>query len=459
MRKILSVLLISIFMLSSYAAPYTYDDLISIMNVSNIELLMDDEVIKSATYDLNEAKGSYSPTIDLTLSGTYMVNPPSISRESLDSIMDQVLNKENPFASSMEGMFNDFDKLQIIDKPFMYMAQLNLTQPIFTWGKVTNVVKLYEKLLEIRKIEREDKAESLSVELEGYLGGIYYAESILEKLRLASEDAKELISIAESGYENGVMLLSDLNEARLSSSELDMALTEVEAQLAELRENVRKTVGSGISDDEYEFTPDEERYYAVSEMDRDELRLRAVSNSNSNILMASMAVEAAELGKDIASGNMYGKPDIALQVGLGYTGFLGNNWDSSGDYSLNLTLGLKTTLWDGGKILNDVKRAESQISTSSLTLENAKSQLSVALEDSFRTMDLAKSRISYYQTKSEVLNDDLRLIETQNASGYASESDILEKKIEIYQNEINLLTEKGNLMQGALAVEYIAGLR
>ena len=151
MRKILSVLLISIFMLSSYAAPYTYDDLISIMNVSNIELLMDDEVIKSATYDLNEAKGSYSPTIDLTLSGTYMVNPPSISRESLDSIMDQVLNKENPFASNIEGMFNDFDKLQIIDKPFMYMAQLNLTQPIFTWGKVTNAVKLYEKLLEIRK--------------------------------------------------------------------------------------------------------------------------------------------------------------------------------------------------------------------------------------------------------------------------------------------------------------------
>lgn len=457
MRKILSVLLISIFMLSSYAAPYTYDDLISIMNVSNIELLMDDEVIKSATYDLNEAKGNYSPTIDLTLSGTYMVNPPSISRESFDSVMQQVVNDTG--AGFINNLLKDFDELKIIDKPFMYMAQLNLTQPIFTWGKVTNAVKLYEKLLEIRKIEREDKAESLSVELEGYLGGIYYAESILEKLRLASEDAKELISIAESGYENGVMLLSDLNEARLSSSELDMATTEVEAQLAELRENVRKTVGSGIADDEYEFTPDEERYYAVSEMDRDELRLRAVSNSNSNILMASMAVEAAELGKDIASGSMYGKPDIALQVGLGYTGFLGNNWDSSGDYSLNLTLGLKTTLWDGGKILNDVKRAESQISTSSLTLENAKSQLSAALEDSFRTMDLAKSRISYYQTKSEVLNDDLRLIETQNASGYASESDILEKKIEIYQNEINLLTEKGNLMQGALAVEYIAGLR
>ena len=366
MRKILSVLLISIFMLSSYAAPYTYDDLISIMNVSNIELLMDDEVIKSATYDLNEAKGNYSPTIDLTLSGTYMVNPPSISRESLDSVMQQVVNDTG--AEIINNFLKDFDELKIIDKPFMYMAQLNLTQPIFTWGKVTNAVKLYEKLLEIRKIEREDKAESLSVELEGYLGGIYYAESILEKLRLASEDAKELISIAESGYENGVMLLYDLNEARLSSSELDMATTEVEAQLAELRENVRKTVGSGIADDEYEFTPDEERYYAVSEMDRDELRLRAVSNSNSNILMASMAVEAAELGKDIASGSMYGKPDIALQVGLGYTGFLGNNWDSSGDYSLNLTLGLKTTLWDGGKILNDVKRAESQISTSSLTL-------------------------------------------------------------------------------------------
>ena len=198
-------------------------------------------------------------------------------------------------------------------------------------------------------------------------------------------------------------------------------------------------------------------------MDRSDLRRGAVRNANSSIQMASMAIDAAELGEKIAKGSFYGKPDLALQVSLGYGGsrfpFIETNWNRKDDYSLNITVGMQTTLWDGGKILNDVKRAESQVSSSELTLESAKTQLSMALEENFRTMDLAISRIEYYQTKSDVLSDELDTLKAQLESGYVGDSDILQKQIEIYQNEISLLQEKANLMQGALAVEYIAGLR
>ena len=295
------------------------------------------------------------------------------------------------------------------------------------------------------------------------LGGLYYARAILEQLRLAAEDADSLIEIAKSGYENGVMLLDDYNVARLSKSELDMSVTEVEVQISSLMDSLEKTVGIELGDDDYSFIPDEEHYYEVSNLNRDELRTRAVSNANNNIKMASMSVEAAELGEDIARGSMYGKPDIALQVSLGYGGsrfpFIEKNWYRENDYSLNITVGLKTTLWDGGKIINNVRRSENQIESSNLTLESAKTQLSMALEENFRTMDLAKSKIEYYQTKADVLNGELDTLNTKLESGYVGESDILQKKIEIYQNEVSLLQEKTNLMQGALAVEYIAGLR
>ena len=259
------------------------------------------------------------------------------------------------------------------------------------------------------------------------------------------------------------MLLDDYNVARLSKSELDMAMTEVEVQISSLMDSLEKTVGIELGEDDYSFIPDEEHYYEVSNLNRDELRTRAVSNANNNIKMASMSVEAAELGEDIARGSMYGKPDIALQVSLGYGGsrfpFIEKNWYRENDYSLNITVGLQTTLWDGGKIINNVRRSESQIESSNLTLESAKTQLSMALEENFRTMDLAKSKIEYYQTKADVLNDELDTLNTKLESGYVGESDILQKKIEIYQNEVSLLQEKANLMQGALAVEYIAGLR
>lgn len=450
------VLILLIVSFSIFAESYTYEDLLAIMNVNNLELLTQDEVIKTASLDVKDAKANYSPTIDLQVSGTYMVNPPSITKDDILGIANQIPALES-YIPILGGMLPD--EINIIDKPFMYAAQLNLTQPIFTWGKVTNAVKLYEKILEIRQVEKEDKINSLSVELEGYLGGLYYAREILDLLNKAGEDADRLIEIAQSGYENGVMLIDDYNEARLSKSELDMGITEAEVQIASLMDNLEKTVGVDMAEEDFTFVPDEAHYYEVAKMDRTDLRARAVSNANSNIKMASMSVEAAELGEDIAKGSMYGKPDLALQVGLGYTGFVGNGWEHSGDYSLNISVGLQTTLWDGGKVLNNINRSKSQITSANITLENAKSQLSMTLEENFRNMDLAISRINYYQTRNDVLTSELETLNKQHDIGYAGESDILQKQIEIYQNQISLLQEKANLMQASLAVEYIAGLR
>ena len=450
------VLILLIVSFSIFAESYTYEDLLAIMNVNNLELLTQDEVIKTASLDVKDAKANYSPTIDLQVSGTYMVNPPSITKDDILGIANQIPALES-YIPILGGMLPD--EINIIDKPFMYAAQLNLTQPIFTWGKVTNAVKLYEKILEIRQVEKEDKINSLSVELEGYLGGLYYAREILDLLNKAGEDADRLIEIAQSGYENGVMLIDDYNEARLSKSELDMGITEAEVQIASLMDNLEKTVGVDMTEDDFSFVPDEAHYYEVAKMDRMDLRARAVSNANSNIKMASMSVEAAELGEDIAKGSIYGKPDLALQVGLGYTGFVGSGWEHSGDYSLNISVGLQTTLWDGGKVLNNIDRSKSQITSANITLENAKSQLSMTLEENFRNMDLAISRINYYQTRNDVITSELETLNKQHDIGYAGESDILQKQIEIYQNQISLLQEKANLMQASLAVEYIAGLR
>ena len=252
-KKILTSLMILLISASLFAEPYTYEDLISIMNVNNIELLTQDEVIKTATLDVKDAKGNYSPSIDLTLSGTYMVNPLidriTVSTDDILGSLGQQMGIPNNYVTLYDGMENT-----------LYMAQLSITQPIFTWGKVTNAVKLYEKILELRQLEKEDKQKSLSVELEGYLGGIYYASEILNLLTLASEDADQLISIAKSGYENGVMLLEEYNSARLSKSELDMAKTEVEVQISTLKDNLEKTLGKEISSEEYVYQPDEEHY-------------------------------------------------------------------------------------------------------------------------------------------------------------------------------------------------------
>ena len=191
-KKTLTFLIILLISASLFAEPYTYEDLLSIMNVSNLELLTQDEVIKTASIDVKDAKGNYSPSIDLTLSGTYMVNPLidriTVSTDDILGPLAQQMGVPNNYVTLYDGMENT-----------LYMAQLSITQPIFTWGKITNAVKLYNKILEIRQTEKEDKIDSLSVELEGSLGGLYYARAILEQLRRAAEDADTPTEVAQSG--------------------------------------------------------------------------------------------------------------------------------------------------------------------------------------------------------------------------------------------------------------------
>ncbi len=449
-KKITSLIIFLLLALSAYSEPYSYEDLIAIMSVNNIELLLQDEVIKSATLDLKDAKANYSPQIDLSLMGTYMFNPPEITFDNIS--MDDSNSLAPYIQEAMKGASYEVD-------PALVMATLSVTQPIFTWGKINNAVKLYDKILEIRQVEKSDKIDSLSVELEGYLGALYYAKEILMLLEKADEELSLLVDIAKSGYENGALLISDYNEARLSKSQAALSITEASLQTDALRESIRKILGTDITDDDYAFTPDEDYYYSIASMDREELRIRSTSSANKNIRMASLSVDAAEYGRKIASASFYGKPDLALRVSLGYGGFIQDDWTFDTDYSLNVTLSLSTTLWDGGKILNDISRAKSQAETSALNLESATRDLGMALEESFRNMDLSISRIHYYESKKSVLEDEKASLDAQLEKGYTGESEVLKKNIEIYENEIALIMEKASLMQAALSTVYIAGLR
>ena len=134
-KKALTFLIILLISSSLFAEPYTYEDLLSIMNVNNLELLTQDEVIKTASIDVKDAKGNYSPSIDLTLSSTYMVNPLidriTVSTDDILGPLAQQMGVPNNYVTLYDGMENT-----------LYMAQLSITQPIFTWGKITNALKL-----------------------------------------------------------------------------------------------------------------------------------------------------------------------------------------------------------------------------------------------------------------------------------------------------------------------------
>lgn len=458
MKKVFSIMTVFLILPAlalageSSPEPYSYEQLVASMNVSNIELLKQDEVIKQAVLDVKDAKANWQPQIDLDLMGIFLVNPLSFDID-FDTTAD-IMGRKVPVS------INDTVKLGNT----YYMANLSLTQPLVTWGKIGNSVKLYNKVLDIRNIEKSSKADQLSVELEGYLGALYYVEKILSDLDQAIGAASELVGISESSYEQGAIVETDYQKAVLSLKQLEVERTQVENQRNELLDEVETISGvEGLSSGSVSFVPDERRYEEIVEMDPEELEELVLSPSNKSLMMANGMIEVAELSEKIARGSMYGLPDLALKVSLGYGGshlpLFQDGWQDKDDWGLNVTVAFSTTLWDGGKVLNNIDRSKSQAESARLDLEDAKDQLSSQLGKCLRDSGYAMADIGYLEANARLLESQYSKLEAELEEGYGSRSDLLQKEIEILVNDVGLQQSKTDLMQNALTIKYLANLQ
>ncbi|MBP5757287.1 MAG: TolC family protein, partial [Spirochaetales bacterium] len=74
MKKTIVIFILSILVVAGVAA-YTVDELSSSMLAKNPDILKAREEVTKADLDVRDAKGGYSPTIDLTVTGSYIANP------------------------------------------------------------------------------------------------------------------------------------------------------------------------------------------------------------------------------------------------------------------------------------------------------------------------------------------------------------------------------------------------
>ena len=129
---------------------FTYEDLIFELNKNNLELQTLQEEYFRSTLDVKDAKAGRGPTVDLTLSGTYMSNaleePVYLNvNEILDSVQWPAGTKptlQNQYIQVYEGMENT-----------LYNIEFSVLQPIFTWGKINNSIALYQKIAEISQLQ------------------------------------------------------------------------------------------------------------------------------------------------------------------------------------------------------------------------------------------------------------------------------------------------------------------
>lgn len=449
MMKKLSLFII-VLLFASYlfaTETYNYDSLASSLRLNNTKLQAAYQDVVQAKLDTKDAKANYHPTIDLTVSGSYIINP--IGPITVNA--SELGLPYNQYITLYKGMENT-----------LYQTSLSLQQPIFTWGKISNGVKALKEVESVRSLQLTDTENQLNAELKSRLSAIYYMDDIISLLNEQKSYADRLVELAHAAQEQGIMLAQEVKENEINALQVDVTLSEINAQYSSNLTALRTMTGLlDLTREDISYIPDEESFYSLAKEDRNALIKSATSQSQPTLQMLSHMQSAMEYSEKVSKASVYWKPDFALQVSASYGGsrlpLVETDWYRQDDYNGMVTVAFKTTVWDGGKALNNIKRSESNVANAIISRDEAINTIITTLSEQFANQDMAIAKISYLDLKEETLVSKVEQKILLQSYGNASEADVLNAKIELTTCRLERLQEKLKLAQASYLIEYLTG--
>ena len=453
-------LLLSLFIIISSSllfASITIEEAEKMMMRNNTSIRSAEEAVVQAGLDLKDSKASFSPTISISGSMTYMSEPlvGPVIMESSDILSQMGLGSYSDMASGYVTLYDGMENT-------MYMGTLSLTQPLITWGKLGKAVDLYKNILTAQSLRKDDTVAQNKAELRIRVWSMKYLEEMEGLVDEAMALSKELVDMAKSSYENGMILRQDWLEAEISSLEVEVKKAELDDNYSSLMEGLRSLIGDySVSYSDFILPEDESFLYKYRESNLDDLILAATGEDSNNLKAIKNLIGAYTNQKTIADRSLYGIPDFALQAQLTYSSsrlpLIETGWKQNDNDSLNLSIGFKTTLWDGGKAINDVKRAQSNIRSAESQYDSALSQIRVAVTSNYNGMMKNIANIQYQSEKIQNLEMELENIRIGLSYGQNSVSDEKQKMLEIVEAKSNLLASKIALVQNVYTLDYLVG--
>ena len=434
----------------------TFDDLVASLEDNNTTLLQSIEDYRTSSLDVKDAKANYHPQITYTLAGSYVYNHQVMTLDT-DPIKDLI--SDNPYAImiGLDDIPNELDMPITVSDPY-FNAQISLVQPIWTWGKVGSSVEMYEEIESARALQIGDTEKRLITELKAYLASLYYLKEIDNVLSELQADSQELVTLAQDSSDAGALLAVDAAKARVTASQIDVSRTQIQTQMESILTSIETLTGiNDITADMIDFTPDEDYFREMAEIDRTMLLAMATSGSQASMQMLDHMINAAQAASKAADRSMYWYPDIALSVSANYTAPMTSKWADNSSWGVTVAVGLQGTLWDGGKKLNDQDRAESAAASAQISRSEAVNTIKTTLNENLNTIDLALANIDYQKANIELLTSELELEEKKLELGASSRSNVLNKRIELNQARIEEITSRISLASAVYTVEYLTG--
>lgn len=353
-----------------------------------------------AGYGVDEARSRLFPQIALSISGSFLTNPPdgvAIRRGELGFTPSP--------GSPVPTPFPDQDIVLVEDpENTFYQIQATLDQALFTWGKILAGIEAARLEQDLAGLDLAAQEGTLARDARTAYFGLRLARrtrDLLAEAELVLEQtAADRLSAFDEGLINRETLLSaraDLAQARTGRIEAAQGLAAAEVGMQVLLQ--LEEVGPLVS------APREE----LPEVEVEALVAEAVDASE-EIARAELRRRQAEIGAEVERSSGLFLPDLGLSMAFEVSGqrlpFIAANWIDSWDINLRISLGAQLDLFDGGAAAARTATADARVSQAGRGLEgllrSTRVEVQSAVEElrvNHARLEEAKARLDYEEER------------------------------------------------------------
>ena len=324
------------------------------------------------------------------------------------------------------------------------------------------VFALYKKISDICELQLLLQQSQMETELETRVISLQYLKRIQELLTEEKVYAQRLVETTENAEKSGMLLHQDVVDARIQAKELEIVQQDITEQINnQLLELQRVTGIENLTADSIHYDFNKEEILKILNFDKTEVENKALDGSQPSIKMLTQLQNVNSLAEKISKGYLNWKPDVALQMSAGYGGsrfpFVEPNWRRKDDYTANFSIGIKTTVWDGGKKINDVSRKISETKIADINKLDARSTIKQTLQKQWNSVEVCTMKIEYANLKIEAADSKIKQQETIFQSGYGSETEVLSAKIERCNQLIEKTNQELNRAIACMTIKFLMG--
>jgi outer membrane protein TolC len=388
---------------------------------SSVEAIrMRELAVQKARLAVDEAAGRAWPHVDLQVSGSYLVNPPSgytVKAGALGAIDIPALSVHTPMPQ------NDFTIGAQLHNYFSITA--SLSQPLFTWGKIRNAIAAAALRVDAAGTDLVGQRRDIERDIRrAYFSALLAGES--EKvLRRIAESAALIVADRRIALDEGSLTRESVLEAQSQSARIESRLVEAEQGRATALENLGVltgldpssiTLASGFGDD-------------LPSLDEQSLRLKA-RDASVDIAASRTRQDLARKKLDIERGGSILRPDVSLGMSLSVTGqedlpYSALQWNASTwNWDLVISVGVKMSVFDGMESTGRIGQAEKDVEIAGQALLQAEKLTRLAVRNATDAAIKAEADLAEKRAQEAWAAERLRNAQVSADNGMASREDL-----------------------------------